>query len=448
MFTLSARASTSSHPPSRWFQKRNRVGFYLFVVWRLLFGLHLTRLLRWLNGHNSVYPFLGELAVDVARECLDLDFGESEKVMRFTSSLQCRFLQSVISPVEAASPSARRLLKDSVWFGDADLTDSQLHVCVYIHGGGFCTGHARQWPGLFQQMIDGVRQKNGIRMRILSVEYPLATCSNEGTPSCTYGASPPQCAIEMVLAAFDFLVDEIGVPASRILLSGDSAGGNLALTSAIAMRDRINRRQQEGDGPSNARSPSSSPASLQLPCGLVLLSPWTDLSDRAHGFSDPACLALEANDMLSRPGFARFRRCVLGNVRNWRDQRKAAGQTLLYEGGGGGAPPMSMSALDASFSDATHWLVSPVYGDLRGLPAVHLTYSRTEVIAQDIAVMRQRLEEAGVDVRAHSQPAAQPMHQQLHLPHDYPTSTDAFGTPAHQAVDDIVRFMARQWRRK
>jgi len=60
------------------------------------------------------------------------------------------------------------------------------------------------------------------------------------------------------VTAFRALVAEHGLPASRIALAGDSAGGGLAVAAARVLTD----------------------AALQ-PAALGLLSPWTDPSDEA-----------------------------------------------------------------------------------------------------------------------------------------------------------------------
>jgi acetyl esterase/lipase len=66
---------------------------------------------------------------------------------------------------------------------------------------------------------------------------------------------PFPAAHQDVLAAYEWLL-ETGVPASAIAISGDSAGGNLALALAVRLRD--------SGGPQ--------------PACIVLFSPWTDLA--------------------------------------------------------------------------------------------------------------------------------------------------------------------------
>ncbi|EER06426.1 Acetyl-hydrolase, putative [Perkinsus marinus ATCC 50983] len=71
---------------------------------------------------------------------------------------------------------------------------------------------------------------------------------------------PPETGLATVteqgVEAYTYLVNEMGIASDRIVICGDSAGGNLALSVALAIRDR----------------------KLPLAGGLVLLSPWGDLS--------------------------------------------------------------------------------------------------------------------------------------------------------------------------
>ncbi|KAF4751537.1 hypothetical protein FOZ63_018930, partial [Perkinsus olseni] len=61
---------------------------------------------------------------------------------------------------------------------------------------------------------------------------------------------------EQGVQAYTYLVDDMGISPKRVVISGDSAGGNIALSVALAIRDRH----------------------LPLAGGLALLSPWADLS--------------------------------------------------------------------------------------------------------------------------------------------------------------------------
>ena len=90
---------------------------------------------------------------------------------------------------------------------------------------------------------------------------------------------PFPAALEDALAVYRQLLAE-GVDPARIALAGDSAGGGLALATALAARE-------EG---------------LALPAALWLMSPWVDLTLANAGYQAPK------EYMLSWPGLARAAR--------------------------------------------------------------------------------------------------------------------------------------------
>lgn len=106
---------------------------------------------------------------------------------------------------------------------------------VHFHGGGYCVGSARMvrtWAAHLSAQA---------ACRVVLPEYRLA-------PAHTYPAALDDArdVMNAVLTG--------GAPAS-VVVSGDSAGGGLALSLVLAMRDR-------GE---------------ELPAGCVLLWPWLDL---------------------------------------------------------------------------------------------------------------------------------------------------------------------------
>jgi len=109
---------------------------------------------------------------------------------------------------------------------------------LYLHGGGYTVGSPRTHRSLaaFLALATGAV--------VFSLDYRLA-------PEHPYPA-----ALEDAVAAFRALLDEHGFAASRIAVSGDSAGGGLAVAAARLLTD---------DG--------------LRPAALGLLSPWTDPSN-------------------------------------------------------------------------------------------------------------------------------------------------------------------------
>ena len=125
----------------------------------------------------------------------------------------------------------------------------------HIHGGGFALGSAEGSAGLASSLA----RKTG--MRAVSVDYRLA-------PEHPYPA-----ALQDVTASYRALTGQPG-RAGHIVVSGESAGGNLAIELLIAGK---------ADG-------------LTMPAAVLLLSPMTDLTvtgasytGKAH--ADPAITA-------------------------------------------------------------------------------------------------------------------------------------------------------------
>lgn len=65
----------------------------------------------------------------------------------------------------------------------------------------------------------------GFPLRVLSLHYQLAPKAHFPTP------------IDTIVDAYDWLIQQCGVPAHHIVLMGDSAGGGLCLSVATKIRD-------------------------------------------------------------------------------------------------------------------------------------------------------------------------------------------------------------------
>lgn len=90
-------------------------------------------------------------------------------------------------------------------------------VLVFYHGGGFCVGSTATHAGLAAEIA------RSLDLPVLSVEYRLA-------PGSRWPAAPDDAE-----AAARWIA--VNIPATGLILAGDSAGGNLALVTAIALRD-------------------------------------------------------------------------------------------------------------------------------------------------------------------------------------------------------------------
>ncbi len=187
---------------------------------------------------------------------------------------------------------------------------------IYLHGGGFVLG----LTPLHLPMAAYLAQKMGLR--VLMVDYRLA-------PDYPFPAALDDC-----VAAYRWLLKQ-GISPQNIVLAGDSAGGNLTVTSLMELRD-------SGD---------------PLPTAAACLSPVADLTDRDNqqkGFKDP----------LLPPKAVKF-------------------YSKSYVG----------------HSDAHNPLISPVFGNWNSLPPVLVHVGEDEILREDAIRISSLAKAAGVDVR-------------------------------------------------
>jgi epsilon-lactone hydrolase len=195
---------------------------------------------------------------------------------------------------------------------------SGARTLLYLHGGGYCVGSPRTHRGL------AAHRTRACGATAYVPDYRLAP------------EQPHPAALEDALACYRGLLAQ-GVNPAQVILGGDSAGGGLALATAVAVRD----------------------AQLPLPAALVLISPWTDLtlsgdSARTHARRDP---------MLSPAIGALWARLYLGRY-----------------------PP-------------AHPACSPLFADLSGLPPMLIQVGSEEILLSDSQRLEQRARAAGITVR-------------------------------------------------
>lgn len=97
---------------------------------------------------------------------------------------------------------------------------SSSRLLIYLHGGGWCFGSINSCTAFCSELV----KTSG--MSVLAVEYPLA-------PEHPYPA-PLNACVDALSYAYGH-AEEMGIDPERISIGGDSAGGNLALATAIKM---------------------------------------------------------------------------------------------------------------------------------------------------------------------------------------------------------------------
>ncbi len=198
------------------------------------------------------------------------------------------------------------------------------YVILHCHGGGYSTGSCLYARTLTSKLAASTS------MDVLCFNYRLA-------PEHPYPAAP-----EDAMKAWNYLM-LLGYGAGQyagardVILTGDSAGGNLALSLML-------RLKQEG---------------RLLPRGLVLMSPWTDLTSSGESFLEKA----ELDPVLTN------------------------------------AYIDSMIKAYAPGEELTDPRISPLFGDFTGFPPVYIQVGENEILLSDSARLHQAFVEANVPVR-------------------------------------------------
>jgi acetyl esterase/lipase len=176
-------------------------------------------------------------------------------------------------------------------------------ILLFLHGGGYCSGSILS----HRRLVSEAGRAAG--MRTLAIAYRLAP------------EHPFPAAISDAATAWRFLRSQ-GIPAARIAVGGDSAGGGLTVALIAGLRD----------------------AREDLPACAWLLSPWTDLT-----MSGSTLATKDAVDPLIHKSYL----------------EELAGAYL----------PAGMDRKDPR--------VSPLYADLSGFPPVLIQVGSAETLLAD-----------------------------------------------------------------
>lgn len=93
---------------------------------------------------------------------------------------------------------------------------------VYMHGGGFMQGSLNSWDHFLRDLV----RQSGVA--VMSVDYRLS-------PECKFPVAFDE-TVAMVRYAANHGADQ-GIDGKRLAVGGDSAGANLALAAALALRE-------------------------------------------------------------------------------------------------------------------------------------------------------------------------------------------------------------------
>ncbi|MCM1134221.1 MAG: alpha/beta hydrolase [Clostridium sp.] len=199
-----------------------------------------------------------------------------------------------------------------------DRAHMKKYVILYCHGGGYSTGSRIYARTLTTKLAVSTS------MDVLCFDYRLA-------PEHPYPA-----AVEDAMKAWNYLM-LLGYGARDVVVAGDSAGGNMALS--LVLRLKAQERL--------------------LPRGIVLMSPWTDLtsSGKTHRLKaevDPVLDAVYLEEMI-------------GNYVEGRDLKNP--------------------------------LVSPIFGDFAGFPPTYIQAGENEILLSDSVMLHKKMIKENVSVK-------------------------------------------------
>ena len=193
-------------------------------------------------------------------------------------------------------------------------------VILQLHGGGYI-GAVRNayyvFAGLYNEVSHG--------LSVLTPDYRVAP------------EHPFPAALEDALASYRWLLDQ-GFFGDDIILAGDSAGGGLAMALCMYLKEHH----------------------MPMPCGIVAMSPWTDLTASGESYD---------TNFEKDPLF--------GNTRD----------SMIYNNYYvGDADPMDP-------------YVSPLFGDFRQFPPMLIQVGSIEMLLSDSVEVAAKARQQGVKVR-------------------------------------------------
>ncbi len=192
------------------------------------------------------------------------------------------------------------------------------YIILYCHGGGYSTGSS-----LYARTLT-TKLASSTSMDVLSFDYRLAP------------ENPYPAAVEDAMRVWNYLM-LLGYGARDVIIAGDSAGGNLALSLVLKLKEQ----------------------GRLLPRGLVLMSPWTDLTSSGQTHQTRA----ELDPVLDAPYLERM-------IENY-----ARGQDLKNP------------------------LISPLFGNFTGFPPTYIQAGDNEILLSDATMLHEKMIEENVSVK-------------------------------------------------
>lgn len=142
-------------------------------------------------------------------------------------------------------------------------------VILYLHGGGYVSGDLQYAKGFGT---------------ILAVQNDIKVCC------LAYRLAPENpfpAALDDAVLAYNKLLED-GFSPSEIILCGESSGGGLAFALALKLKE----------------------LNIELPCGIIAISPWSDLTMSGTSYEDNK----EIDPSMTKKRLECYARCYTNNV--------------------------------------------------------------------------------------------------------------------------------------
>ena len=238
-------------------------------------------------------------------------------------------------------------------------------ILLYFHGGGFSFCSPESHYSLVSYLADITE------MTVFVPDYRLG-------PENKFPAQ-----LEDGLKSYLFLLNDMQYSSSQIAIGGDSAGGNLALTTLLKLKEK----------------------NYELPACLALLSPWADPTSSGNSYT----IEMANRDILLGPTFKQI----------WKNNDNA------YD-----------FFIDEKDMDESNPYIVPLKGDYKNCPPMLIQVGTEELLLSDSQTLKEVLER---DECIHEYYEWEGMYHVFHLDARMPETIEAF----NQIGDFLKKYIKK-----
>ena len=238
-------------------------------------------------------------------------------------------------------------------------------ILLYFHGGGFSFCSPESHYSLVSYLADITE------MTVFVPDYRLG-------PENKFPAQ-----LEDGLKSYLFLLNDMQYSSSQIAIGGDSAGGNLALTTLLKLKEK----------------------NYELPACLALLSPWVDPTSSGNSYT----IEMANRDILLGPTFKQI----------WKNNDNA------YD-----------FFIDEKDMDESNPYIVPLKGDYKNCPPMLIQVGTEELLLSDSQILKEVLER---DECIHEYYEWEGMYHVFHLDARMPETIEAF----NQIGDFLKKYIKK-----